>query len=149
MVEQKAQESPKKVVDPRHKARQVALAALFSSSFIKSDKDDNLNLSKEIFGDSAYDEKLSDSIFNGVLENMETIDKIIVASAPTWPIEQIDKVDLMCLRIAVFELYFSKNIPYKVAINESIELAKEFGGEKSGKFVNGVLGTVVKTLLPS
>lgn len=148
-MEQKDQEYSKNDIDPRHKARQVALAALFSSSFTNPSKENSLNHSKEVLGEEGSDVKLGDTIFTGVQDNMETIDKIITASAPTWPIEQIDRVDLMCLRIAIFELYFSKNIPYKVAINESIELAKEFGGEKSGKFVNGVLGTVVKTLLPN
>lgn len=148
-MEQKDQEYSKNDIDPRHKARQVALAALFSASFTNPTKENSLNHSKEVLGEEGSDVKLGDTIFTGVQDNMETIDKIITASAPTWPIEQIDRVDLMCLRIAIFELYFSKNIPYKVAINESIELAKEFGGEKSGKFVNGVLGTVVKTLLPN
>lgn len=148
-MEQKVLEYTENKIDPRHKARQIALAALFSSSFTNPTKDDVFAHSKEVIGDEDSDAKLGEVIFKGVLENAETIDKIISASAPTWPIEQIDRVDLMCLRIAVFELYFSKNIPYKVAINESIDLAKEFGGEKSGKFVNGVLGTVVKTLLPN
>lgn len=148
-MEQETQESSKNVVDPRHKARQIALAGLFSTSFTNPTKDNTLSHSKEVLGEEGSDTKLSETVFNGVSENIETIDKIISASAPTWPIEQIDRVDLMCLRIAIFELYFSKNIPYKVAINESIELAKEFGGDKSGKFVNGVLGTVVKTLLPN
>lgn len=148
-MDQKAQEGFKKQLDPRHKARQIALAALFEISFVNPNKISDLKHSVDVLGeDEAYDANLADCVFKGVTDNLETIDKIIVASAPTWPIEQIDKVDLMCLRIAVFELYFSKNIPYKVAINEAIELAKEFGGGKSGKFVNGVLGTVVKTLLP-
>lgn len=148
-MEQKTQEYPKNETDPRHKARQIALAALFSSSFINPSTSSSLDHSKEVLGEEGSDIKLGNTIYEGVLGNVETIDKIITASAPTWPIEQIDRVDLMCLRIAIFELYFSKNIPYKVAINEAIELAKEFGGEKSGKFVNGVLGTVVKTLLPN
>lgn len=137
-----------KVADPRHKARQIALASLFSLSFENATKNNVFDHSLEVFGPEGYDQNLAKAIYDGVLENGATIDKIISASAPTWPIEQIDRVDLICLRIAVFELYFSKNIPYKVAINEAIELAKEFSGEKSGKFVNGVLGTVVKTLLP-
>ena len=148
-MDQVAQQELTKAIDPRHKARQVALAALFEVSFTNPNKENNLEHSQEILGEDNYDSKMAEEIFRGVQDNMETIDKIIVASAPTWPIEQIDKIDLMCLRIAVYELYFSKNIPYKVAINESIELAKEFGGDKSGKFVNGVLGTVVKTLLPN
>lgn len=138
-----------KNIDPRHKARQIVLASLFSLSFTNPEQKNNFENSLEVFGTDGYDSVLARDIYNGVLENNPTIDKIITASAPSWPIEQIDKVDLICLRIAVFELYFSKNIPYKVAINEAIDLAKEFSGEKSGKFVNGVLGTVVKTLLPA
>lgn len=137
-------------MDPRHKARQIALAALFEWSFNPAVNLNSLDHAREVLdGESGgTTPQLVERIFNGVRENLATIDKIITASAPAWPINQISRVDLLCLRIAVFELYFSANIPYKVAINEAIELAKEFGGEKSGKFVNGVLGTVVKTLIP-
>lgn len=142
--------NPEPEIDPRHKARQIALAALFEWSFNPQDVVNSLDHAREILNDEGGNipQELAENIFNGVKENLTTIDKIITASAPAWPVAQISKVDLLCLRIAVFELYFSKNIPYKVAINEAIDLAKEFGGEKSGKFVNGVLGTVVKTLLP-
>lgn len=146
LAETKAEEG----IDPRHKARQIALAALFEWSFNPQGEVDPLNHAVEVleYNRLGFPQELSEEIFHGVKENLPTIDKIIVASAPAWPIGQISKVDLTCLRIAVYELYFAKNIPYKVAINESIDLAKEFAGEKSGKFVNGVLGTVVKTLLP-
>ncbi len=138
--------------DPRHTARQIALAALFERYFNPQNEIlDNFRHAREVLeqeGFNHFANLLAEAIYQGVLENQETIDKIITASAPAWPLSQIAKVDLICLRIAVYELYFAKNIPYKVAINEAIDLAKEFGGEKSGKFVNGVLGTVVKTLLP-
>lgn len=136
-------------VDPRHKARRIALATLFEWSFYSQNPKDSFDHVVGVLEDlGEYDEKLSLSIIYGVIKEAETIDKIISTAAPQWPLDQISKVDLTCLRISVYELYFSKNIPPKVAIDESVELAKEFGGNTSGKFVNGVLGTVVKTLLP-
>jgi len=94
------------------------------------------------------DNDLALFLVKGVTENLDDIDKIIEESAPEWPIEQIAKIDLEALRIAIFELHFAKNVPPKVAIDEAIELGKEFGGENSGKFINGVLGTVVRNLMP-
>ena len=136
--------------DPRHKARRVALGVLFEWSFYSQDEQQLFEHVRGVLDEASeeYDETLTHSIISGVIEKIETIDQIISSAAPQWPIDQISKVDLTCLRISVYELYFSKNVPPKVAIDESIELAKEFGGSTSGKFVNGVLGTVVKTLQP-
>ena len=87
-------------------------------------------------------------LVNGVIERIAELDKIIEKAAPQWPLEQIAVVDRNVLRIGLFELLFGKRdeVPPKVAINESIELAKSFGGESSGKFVNGVLGTVYREI---
>lgn len=84
----------------------------------------------------------------GVEKNMAEIDKLIVQSAPDWPLEQITNVDRNVLRLGIYELRFAKadDVPPKVAINEAIELAKTFGGVSSGKFVNGVLGTIYKKM---
>lgn len=78
----------------------------------------------------------------GVIENLEKIDEIIIKYAPHWPIEQMSLVDCNILRIGVYELAIVDNIPNRVAINEAIELAKNFGGPSSGKFVNGILGAM-------
>ena len=87
-------------------------------------------------------------LVNGVIEHIAELDKIIEKAAPQWPLDQIAVVDRNVLRIGLFELLFGKRdeVPPKVAINESIELAKSFGGESSGKFVNGVLGTVYREI---
>jgi N utilization substance protein B len=74
------------------------------------------------------------------------IDKAIVKYATEWPLDQITIVDRNILRIGVFELLMATDIPPKVAINEAIEIAKTFGGESSGKFVNGVLGAIFKDM---
>lgn len=86
-------------------------------------------------------------LVDGVLTRQEEIDGIITHYAPEWPIEQITVVDRNILRIGVYELKWVRNIPSKVAINEAIELAKTFGGESSGRFVNGVLGAIFKDMV--
>jgi len=85
---------------------------------------------------------------NGVIAKIEEIDKIIEKAAPQWPLEQIAMVDRAVLRLGIYELLFGNRdeVPPKVAINESIELAKTFGGNASGKFVNGVLGTIYREI---
>jgi len=87
-------------------------------------------------------------IVNGVIESLSKLNKIIEKSAPEWPLDQITVVDRNVLRIGLYELLLGnrKEVPPKVAINEAIELAKTFGGESSGKFINGVLGTVYREI---
>jgi N utilization substance protein B len=100
------------------------------------------------FGPGLEDTGLVWQIITGVVKHLLSIDKIIAKAAPEWPIDQITIVDRNILRIGLYELLYSnkEEVPPKVAINEAIELAKSFGGESSGKFVNGVLGTVYKEL---
>ena len=82
-------------------------------------------------------------LINGILENREKIDKIVAEYATAWPINQIAVVDKNILRIAVFEIIFGGDVPYKVAINEAIELSKIYGADSSSAFVNGVLGSLM------
>lgn len=150
-------DNTKKNNDPRHEARKVALQSLFEWSFQSIDVNEIVDRDLQDYinfeSDSETSEKKPDHdlalfIVKGVTDNLDTIDKIIEESAPEWPVEQIAKIDLEALRIAIFELYIARNVPPKVAIDEAIELGKEFGGENSGKFINGVLGTVVRNLMP-
>ena len=83
---------------------------------------------------------------NGVTENLTQIDEVIQKYATNWPIEQLTIIDRNVLRIGVYELKFNDKIPAKVAINEAIEIAKSYGGQSSGKFVNGVLGAIYNDL---
>jgi ADP-ribose pyrophosphatase YjhB (NUDIX family) len=89
-----------------------------------------------------------DKLYRGVIAKRSELDEIITKAAPDWPLEKISVVDRNVLRIGLYELLFSdrSEVPAKVAINEAIELAKSFGGENSGKFVNGVLGAVYKEM---
>lgn len=85
-----------------------------------------------------------DTTIKGLAEHTKEIDKLIVKHAPEWPLEQIAGIDRAVLRLGVYEVLFSAEVPPKVAINEAVELAKVYGGENSGSFVNGVLGTVYR-----
>ena len=135
----------KKSTDPRHLSRELALQSLFSKDFNK-DRDNvieyglsELSVLDEI---TEYNKELYKQLVSGVRGNMQKIDEIITKFAPQWPIPQMKLVDLQILRMSIFEGFLSKITPPKVAIDEAIELAKEFGGETSSKFVNGVLGAI-------
>jgi N utilization substance protein B len=109
--------------DPRHKARRKTVKMLFAESF-------------------THQTKLSSTV-KKILSQRKTLDKKIKKAAPVWPIDKLNKIDLAILRLAVYEMQNQK-IPPKVVIDEAVELAKEFGGENSPSFINGVLGTIYK-----
>ncbi len=136
---------PKKL-DKRHEARRVALCVLFGWTFLSTDTAQAIEHAKEALGCETADWDLVRLFVRGVIDNLDNLDEMIKAAAPEWPLTQVAKVDLIALRLAVLELVILRDAPTKVAINESIELAKEFGGDNAGKFVNGVLGTIVKNL---
>ena len=131
----------------RHLARTIAMQTLFSWDF-NGKKEKNLNdLIEQNFKQFApkfNDHGFVKGMINGVIKNEEEIDRYITKYATEWPLDQITIVDRNILRIGVYELVFDREIPSKVAINEAIEIAKTFGGESSGKFVNGVLGAIYK-----
>jgi len=113
-------------------------------------KDDPVALLQTNFSEFApdfQDEGFSETLVKGILEHISELDATIVKYAPEWPLEQITVVDRNVLRIGIYELTFCHDIPPKVAINEAIEVAKGFGGDSSGKFVNGVLGAVYRDLV--
>lgn len=120
----------KKKDDPRHLARVKTVKVLFEKNFRKSLKIKN------------------DPQTQDLLNNLDKIDKAIAKNAPAWPINQISPIDLSVLRLSVWELLFrKKKEPYKVIIDEAVEIAKEYGSETSPGFINGVLGTIIKTRL--
>jgi len=92
------------------------------------------------------DQEFIEKLVRGVAKHMAEIDATIVKYAPEWPIEKITIIDRSVLRIGIYELVIGKEVPPKVAINESIEVAKTYGGESSSRFVNGVLGSVYREL---
>jgi N utilization substance protein B len=86
------------------------------------------------------------TLVSGIRVNQHTIDDYIAAAAPAFPVAQLAPIDRSVLRVAIFELLYQPNVPPKAAINEAVELAKRFGGDNSGRFVNGVLGTVLRRI---
>lgn len=135
----------------RHLSRSVVLQSLFEWDF-RGCHDEMIReiiarMTKE-FASGAGDFSFIEELTANVLAKKPDLDKIIEKAAPDWPLDKISVIDRNILRIGLYELLFSDRaeVPAKVAINEAIELAKSFGGENSGKFINGVLGSVYKEL---
>jgi len=135
----------------RHLARSVVLQTLFEWDTTHAPENEApAILARNVaeFGGDDVDHPFMDTLLTGVLAKKDDIDLVITKAAPEWPLERIAPVDRNILRLGLFELLFAdrSQVPAKVAINEAIELAKTFGGDSSGRFVNGVLGAVYKEL---
>jgi len=134
----------------RHLSRSIAMQSLYEWDFLdkKSDLEKIVERNIKEFGPGLEDKSFVWQLVTGVIANLKEINEIISKAAPQWPLNQISIVDRNVLRIGIYELLYGDKVavPPKVAINEAIELAKSFGGENSGKFVNGVLGTVYKEI---
>lgn len=137
----------------RHLSRTMALQTLYQWDFhSKKEMKELLEILSYQFSEFAPnfdDSGFARQILEGVFEHQKEIDERITTFAPEWPLDQITLIDRNILRIGIFELKYDTNIPAKVAINESIEMAKTFGGDSSGKFVNGVLGAIYKKMVES
>lgn len=134
----------------RHLARITVFQSLFEWDF--NGQTENLSevvkRNIERFTPADDDMEFISSLAVGISEKLTEIDKVITDTAPEWPLAQITAVDRNILRLGIYELVFVKEVPPKVVINEAVELAKSFGAESSGKFVNGVLGTLFKKIEP-
>ncbi len=141
----------------RHLSRSIVLQSLYEWDFynLPAGRQAKSPSLKEIvkrdikdFGPGLDELDFIWNLIDGIQEKMGQIDKIIEKAAPEWPIAQISMIDRNVLRIGLFELLYANKdeVPPKVAINEAIELAKTFSGPTSGKFINGVLGTVYKQI---
>lgn len=114
----------KTAADPRHLNRIKAFKQIFARSFL----------------DQAVDNELA----IGTLSHQQEIDEIIQKCAPEWPLNQINRVDLSVMRLAIFELIYKTDVPIKVVLDEAVEIAKRYGGGSSSSFVNGALATALK-----
>ncbi|MDD5290108.1 MAG: transcription antitermination factor NusB [Patescibacteria group bacterium] len=129
----------------RHLSRTIAMQTLYEWDFNHHSEKLNEVLTYNIKEQAAGLEDISfvESLVKGVVKNIKAIDEIIIKFAPEWPLDKITVVDRNVLRLGIYELKFAaSDVPPKVVINEAIEMAKTFGGESSGKFVNGVLGAI-------
>jgi transcription antitermination protein NusB len=142
----------------RHLSRIVAFQTIYEWEFLKKKCSEDFTNGEDVHEgmlpiiDRNYNEYAKsienrcfiDELIWGIVDNTDKIDTILGPAAPDWPIDQINLVDLVILRMGIYELLFANEVPPKVAINEAVELAKAFGGENSSRFINGVLGTVFR-----
>ncbi len=134
----------------RHLGRIIALQSLYEEEFRHDAGDSEFDLDEVLDRNiGRYAEMVDDIDFirdlvRGVLAKAKELDAILQPIAPEWPIDQIARMDRLILRMGLYELMHEQDVPPKVVINEAVELAKAFGGENSSKFINGVLGTVLR-----
>ena len=134
----------------RHLGRIIALQTLYEEEFRSEAGDKNFSIDEVLSRNIArYAEMVDDVDFikdlvNGVIKFAPELDKKLQPVAPEWPIDQIARMDRIILRMGLYELSYEADVPPKVVINEAVELAKAFGSENSSKFINGVLGTLLR-----
>jgi len=134
----------------RHLARSIAMQSLYEWDFynLNANLEEIIERNIKEFGPGLKDKSFVYELVKGVVDHFSEINEIIEKAAPQWPLAQISLVNRNVLRIGLYELLYAdkKEVPPRVAINEAIELAKSFGSKTSGKFINGVLGTVYKEM---
>ncbi len=132
----------------RHLIRTVILQTLYEWDFYSHKKDVTEILERNLaeFAPGIDEPEFAWKILKGVVEHIKNIDSVITKAAPEWPLDRIAIIDRNILRIGLYELLYAdpEEVPPKVAINESIELAKNYGGPNAARFVNGVLGTIYR-----
>jgi len=126
----------------RRRARIAALQALFELDSVGHKPEQTIARQFESGPLSAEVKNFAEELVAGVLSHKEQIDKTIENTAPAFPLDQLAVIDRNILRLAIYEILIDNRVPMRAAINEAVELAKDFGGEKSPRFVNGVLGSV-------
>lgn len=126
----------------RRKARVIALQSLFELDSVGHKPAESVARIAEETGARRDAADYALTLVNGVIKHRERIDEIIAQTAPAWPLDQIAVTDRNILRLAIYEIVIDNKVPMRAAINEAVELAKEYGGENSPRFVNGVLGSV-------
>ena len=136
----------------RHLLRSVVLQTLYEWDFFNKQRNlvNIFERNMKEYAPGVDEPEFAWKIIKGVIDNIEKIDQVIEKAAPEWPLERIPIVDRNVLRLGLYELLFSDKgeVPSKVAINEAVEVAKNYGGPNSGRFINGVLGTVFKEVDP-
>ncbi|MDD4290399.1 MAG: transcription antitermination factor NusB [Patescibacteria group bacterium] len=131
----------------RHLSRVIILQTLFAWDFNKTQGNPQniLEYTEKEFGADKDDIEFTKNLLKGIVDKWKNINDLIIKYAPEWPLKQIAIIDRNILRIGIYELKF-ENLPPKVAINEAIELSKNYGGDNSSKFINGVLGSIYKEM---
>lgn len=133
----------------RHQARMLAMQALYEWDIAQHDPFTALDRLVRTRDASHRAAEFAHEIVSRVVDHQEAIDQRITAAASNRPLNQMARVEKAILRLAISEILFNNAVPARAAINEAVELAKEYGGENSGRFVNGVLGTIFNQIDPS
>jgi N utilization substance protein B len=134
----------------RHLGRIIALQTLYEEELRREAADESFDLTVVLernirrYRDTLDDVAFIEHLVNGVSQQAAQLDAALQPVAPEWPIDQIARMDRIVLRIGLYELQNEADVPPKVVINEAVELAKAFGGDNSSKFINGVLGTLLR-----
>jgi N utilization substance protein B len=126
----------------RRKARIVALQALYEFDCVGHDPETVVTRLLETVSIGDENAEFANRLVTGVKANRDALDEEIQSQAPAWPLKQMAVIDRNILRLALFEIMLDNSVPVKVSINEAVDLAKSYGGDKSYRFVNGVLGAV-------
>lgn len=138
----------------RHLGRIIALQTLYEQEFRIDCQDTGLDLDEILqrnigrYEAMVDDREFIERLVHGVDQKRAEINDILQPIAPDWPIDQIARMDRVVLHIGAYELKYGSDVPPKVVINEAVELSKGFGGENSSKFINGVLGTLLRSIYP-
>ncbi|MDD3303580.1 MAG: transcription antitermination factor NusB [Clostridia bacterium] len=128
----------------RKKARDSAFKCIYQLEFQKNEVDKILEYCYVENENEEEEKEYIEPVLKGVIENLTTIDEIILSKLKSWTIQRISKIDLAILRLAIYEIKYMKDIPPKVSANEAVELAKTYGNNDSKSFVNGVLAKVIE-----
>lgn len=130
----------------RREMRELVLKVLYASEIGKNDTG---LIMEQLFTEENVEETgraFCRSLVSGVLDNLATLDKLISKYSTDWPLDRMAAVDRNLMRIAVFEIVYSPEVPGAVAVNEALELAKNYGSDESPRFINGILGNILKDL---
>ena len=127
----------------RYKQREQAVLLVFESQF-NSDSAEDLCLAFEENIEPLGD--YSKSLFLGVMDNLEMLDNKICEFSNGWRLQRIPKINIAILRVAIYEIIFVDDVPPEVAVNEAVELAKKYSGSEDASFINGILGSLIRSL---
>lgn len=128
----------------RRQARERALQVLFQVDVGGADCQEAFENMEQNFGVLPKNEDFAHRLVNGALKNLQPIDQVIATISKDWNIKRMASVDRNIMRLALFEIFYCEDIPNNVSVNEAVELSKVFGGEDSGRFINGILGRVLE-----
>ncbi len=129
----------------RRQARERALQVLFSVDMGGADPGEAYQCMAENFGVLTDNEDFAQRLVCGAMENLDPIDQVIAGISKDWNIKRMANVDRNIMRLALYEIFYCEDIPHNVSVNEAVELGKVFGGEESGRFINGILGKVLES----